>query len=176
VVIVDQHGPLGSRPFEKSRTHGAIGFHPAGGSVDSVNPSTGCGLISNFRQIRPTVDLDSPDRAALDVRDHCVAFFGDSSSVATITSSTLSNRIEGGRPGRGSSIKPSTRDWTNRRRHVLTGFGTTPRSAATCLFVAPGAAHASTIRNRNAKACADSSPPRPPRQLLTLRVRKHPLE
>jgi hypothetical protein len=58
-------------------------------------------LISNFRQIRPIVDLDSSDLAAIDVRDHCVAFFGDSSNVATITSSTLSNRLDGGRPGRG---------------------------------------------------------------------------
>jgi hypothetical protein len=112
-------------------------------------------VISNFRQIRPIVDLDSPDLAAIDVRDHCVAFVGESSNVATITSATLSNRIDGGRPGRGSSTKPSTRDWTNRRRHLLTVFGATLRSAATCLFVAPGAAHASTIRDRSARACAD---------------------
>src|SRR5258705_8680465 len=129
-------------------------FSTKKGSVDSVNPSTRCGLISNFRQIRPIVDLDSPDLAAIDLRDQCVAFFGDSSNVATITSSTLSNRIEGGRPGRGSSTKPSTRDRTNRRRHLLTVFGATFRSAATCLFVAPGTAHASTILVRSARACA----------------------
>jgi hypothetical protein len=60
---------------------------------------------SNRRQIRPIVVGESPDRAAIDVRDQCVAFAGFCSSVATSTSSTLSGRIDGGRPG---GNKPST--------------------------------------------------------------------
>jgi hypothetical protein len=123
--------------------------------VESLNPSLRCGFSSNLRQIRPIVDFDSPDLAAIDVRDQCVAFFGVSSSVAVITSSTLSSRIDGGRPGLGSSTRPPTRSAMNRRRHLFTVFGTTRRSAATCLFVTPGSAQASTIRARNARACDD---------------------
>ena len=73
----------------------------------------------------------------------------------TTTSSTLSNRIEGGRPGRGSSSNPSRRWSTNRPRHLATVCAITRKSAATCLFVAPGSAQAKTIRARNANACAD---------------------
>jgi hypothetical protein len=40
----------------------------------------------------------------LPARDHCVALSGDCPSVAVMTSFTLSNRIEGGRPAHGSSI------------------------------------------------------------------------
>jgi hypothetical protein len=43
----------------------------------------------------------------------------------------------------------------NRRRHLFTVFGTTRKPAATCLFLTPGSAQASTIRDRNAKACDD---------------------
>src|SRR5207248_4998890 len=120
------------------------------GSVDSLNSSTRWGLNSNLRQIRPMVDLDNPERSAIDVRDQCVAFFGVSSSVAVITSSTVSSRIDGGRPGRGSSTRPSRRFSTNRRRHLFTVFGTTRRSAATCLLVTAGSADDSTLRARHA--------------------------
>jgi hypothetical protein len=53
------------------------------------------------RQIRPIADFDSPVMAAIDVSNQCVAFFGVSSSVAAITSPTLSSRIDGGQPGLG---------------------------------------------------------------------------
>jgi hypothetical protein len=112
-------------------------------------------LRSKRRQIRPIVDLDRPDFSAIDARDQCVASFGVSSSVAAITSSTLSSRIDGGRPGRGSSVTPSNRLSTNRRRHLATVCSITRNSAATALFVAPGAAQAKMIRARNANACAD---------------------
>src|SRR6266496_516966 len=95
------------------------------GSVESLNPSVRCGLSSNFRQIRPIVDFDRPLRFAIDARDQCVAFGGVDSSVAVITSSTRSSRIEGGRPGRGSSARPSNRDSTNRLRHLFTVLGAT---------------------------------------------------
>jgi hypothetical protein len=112
-------------------------------------------LRSKWRQIRPIVDLDRPDFWAIDLRDQCVALFGVSSSVAVITSSTLSSTIDGGRPGRGSSVKPSKRLSTKRRRHLATVCSITRKLAATCLFVAPGAVQAKMIRARNANACAD---------------------
>ena len=68
-----------------------------------------------------------------------------------MTSSTLSSRIDGGRPGRGSSASPSSRCAANRRRHLLTVIGSTRSSAAACLFVAPSA-QASTILARSASA------------------------
>src|SRR6185503_14914375 len=49
-------------------------------------------------------------------------------SVVVITSSTSSSRIDGGRPGRGSSVKPSRRLAMNRRGHLLTVF------RATCYY------------------------------------------
>jgi hypothetical protein len=110
-----------------------------------------CGLMSNLRQIRPIADLDSPDRSAIEARDQCVASGGISSSVAVRTSSTLSSKIDGGRPGRGSSSSPSHRRARNRLRHLLTVLSSTRKSAATCLFEPPSA-QASTILARNASA------------------------
>jgi hypothetical protein len=123
-----------------------------GGQLEPVDP---CGFRSNLRQIRPIVDSDRPLCLAIDARDQCVALTGVDSNVAVITASTRSSRIEGGRPGRGSSTRPSSRDCTNRRRHLFTVLDATPRSAATVVFSALGSAHASTIRERNANACDD---------------------
>ena len=120
------------------------------GSVDSLNESCRCGVRSNRFQIRPMVDFDSPVRLAIEARDQCVSWPGVDSKVATTTSSTWSSRIEGGRPGRGSSISPSKREATNRDRQRFTVAGAMPRSAATCLFVPPSA-QASTIFARSAK-------------------------
>jgi len=89
---------------------------------------------------------------AIEVLDQCVAFGGVCSNVAITTSSTWSSRIEGGRPGRGSSTRPARRCSTNRRRQRATVLGVTRRSAATCLFESP-AAQASTILDRNANTC-----------------------
>jgi hypothetical protein len=121
------------------------------GSLDSLKVSVRCGLSRNAFQIRPTVDLLSPDRLAIDARDQCVASLGVSSRVATTTASTCSSVIVRGAPGRGSSTSPSSRRVTNRDRHLPTVGSDTPSSAATCLLVAP-VAHASTIRQRNANA------------------------
>ena len=120
-----------------------------------MNVSARCGLSSKARQIRPIVDFDKPLRSAIAARDQCVAFVGVDSNVATTTSSTWSTVIVGGRPGRGSSTRPARRSATNRRRHLFTVFGATPRSAATRVFNAPGAAQANTIRDRSAKPAAD---------------------
>ena len=99
------------------------------------------------------VDFDSPVRAAIEARDQCVSLPGADSSVATITSSTWSSRIDGGRPGRGSSCRPSSRLAMNRARHRSTVDSSTPRSAAACLFVPPSAQR-STIFARSARYCA----------------------
>jgi hypothetical protein len=69
-----------------------------------------------------------------------------------MTSSTLSSRIDGGRPGRGSSTRPSRRLARNRRRHRATVFSVTRSSAATFLLSLPSA-QASTILARSASAC-----------------------
>jgi hypothetical protein len=106
-------------------------FSRNNGSVDSLNVSVRCGVSSQRRQIRPTVDFDSPDFSPIEALDQWVAFFGICSSVATTTSSTLSRPTEGGRPGRFSSTRPSSRFAMKRRRHLVTVSGCTPRSAAT---------------------------------------------
>jgi hypothetical protein len=100
------------------------------------------------------LDFDSPDRSAIFARDQCVACSGVDSSVATTTSSTCSAVIEGGRPGRWSSDRPSSRNATNRARHLPTVAAATPSRAATCLLSKPSA-QPSTIRERSANACAD---------------------
>ena len=86
----------------------------------------------------------------MDDRDQCVSLPGTPSSVATITSSTWSSRIDGGRPGRCSSCRPSRRLAMNRARHRSTVDSSTPRSAAASLFVPPSAQR-STIFARTAR-------------------------
>jgi hypothetical protein len=127
-------------------------FSTNSGSVDSLNPSTRWGLRSNLRQIRPMVDSDRPLRRAIEARDQWVASFGISSKVAVTTSSTLSSRIDGGRPGRGSSPRPPSRPSTNRPRHRATLCSVVRSSAATDLFSLPSA-QASTIFARSARTC-----------------------
>jgi hypothetical protein len=58
------------------------------GSVDSLKLSVRCGLRPKVRQIRPILDVLSPDLSAICLRDQWVASRGVSSSVATITPST----------------------------------------------------------------------------------------
>ena len=120
--------------------------------MDSLKSSLRCGCSSKAFQIRPIVDLDSPQRSAIDLRDQCVALAGMDSSVATTTSSTCSAVTDAGRPGRGSSTNPSQRASTNRRRHFPTVGCATRSRAATSLFDRPSA-QPSTIRDRNASAC-----------------------
>jgi hypothetical protein len=80
-----------------------------------------------------------------------VASRGVSSSVAVTTASTWSSRIDGGRPGRGSSTSPSSRRSWNRVRHFATVCSRTRNCAATRVFDDPSA-QASTIFDRNASA------------------------
>ena len=62
--------------------------------------------------------------------------------------------MEGSRPGRASSTRPSRRCSTNRDRHLPTVAVEHRRSAATLVLSAP-AAHASTMRERSARDCVD---------------------
>jgi hypothetical protein len=111
-------------------------------------------LSANARQIRLTAVCDIPVAAAIDRVDQCVASDGLDSSVFTITASTCSTVIVRGAPGRGSSVNPASRCARNRVRHLPTVMRSTANCSATCRFVAP-VAHANTIFDRNANACAD---------------------
>src|SRR6266516_1067383 len=102
--------------------------------------------------MRLTADWLIPLAAAIDLVDQCVASFGCSSSVFTITRSTCSSLIVRGFPGRGSSCSPSKPRLANRPRHFPTVLWLQPSSAAISLLARPSAA-AKTIRQRNASAC-----------------------
>ena len=124
------------------------------GSTDSLNVSTRCGLSPNSRQIRPIVERDRPVSAAIEARDQCVASFGVRSNVATITASICSSPMLRGPPGRGSSsqavqalVHEPAPPLAHRRRH-------NPKLRCD-LRVVQTLRTASTIFDRNAKACAD---------------------
>jgi hypothetical protein len=119
-----------------------------------VNVSTRWGLSPKSRQIRPIVERLKPERCAIEARDQCVASTGVCSSVATTTSSIRSSPIEGGRPGRSSSINPSSRLRMNRVRHLVAVVGCTLDSTAMSLLDTP-AAQPNTILHRSARACDD---------------------
>src|SRR5512142_825480 len=70
-------------------------FSTNNGSLDSLNVSVRCGCNPNACQIRPIVDRDKPERAAILRLDQCVAFSGADSSVSTTTRSTC---LHGDRP------------------------------------------------------------------------------
>ncbi len=91
------------------------------GSVDNFQVSTRCGLSPKARQIREMAVWLSPVTLAICRVDQCVSWWGGgSSNVLVITSSTCSSVIVRGRPGRGSSDRPSSRWRTNRPRHLVT--------------------------------------------------------
>jgi hypothetical protein len=123
------------------------------GSVDSLNVCDRCGARAKARQIREIADCDMPVAAAIDLVDQCVAFFGFSWSVLTMTRSTSASVILRGAPGRGSSHKPSRPRSRKRRRHVRTVSGVIPSRRDTSMIECPSA-HCSTIRDRWARAWA----------------------
>jgi hypothetical protein len=124
------------------------------GSVDSFHVWTMCGLRPNARQTRETVDWDMPADLAIDLVDQCVSPPGGSSSkVAVIIFSTCSSVTVLGRPGRGSSLSPSSLPSRNRDRHFPAVARDTPRPAAAALTESPSA-QASTILDLSASACA----------------------
>ena len=122
------------------------------GSVDSLNVSARCGLSPNARQIRPTVDCDSPLRLAIPRVLQWVALVGLVSRVLVTTRSTSASVTVRGAPGRGSSTRPSSRLVTNRFRQVPTVAAQTRSWAATALLL-DSSAQARTIRARVASRC-----------------------
>jgi hypothetical protein len=123
------------------------------GSCDSLKVSTRCGCKPKARQMRPTLEVELPLRRAMLRVLQCLASGGWLSSVCTMTLSTLASSIWRGAPGRGSSSRPSRPRSTKRRRHLPTVCGVTRSRAAIALLLRP-AGRPSTIRARNAKACA----------------------
>ena len=119
----------------------------------SLNVSARCGWSPNARQIRCTADCVSPTSAAIERVDQCVASLGALSRVLVITSSTCASVTVRGRPGRGSSTRPSSRSASNRRRHFATVLRCTPRRSATSPVRSPSAT-SNTILDRCASACA----------------------
>jgi hypothetical protein len=77
-----------------------------------------CGWSENARQMRCTLDTDSPDTLAIDRVLQCVAPTGIFSSVVVTTSAIFSSPILRGAPWRGSSRRPSRRMAANRLRQV----------------------------------------------------------
>jgi len=170
VGSIGRHGAVRSRAWicDFSSTHktrafsGGLMYRPTTsrtlsmncGSVDSFHVWTMCGLRPKARQIRDTADWDMPTDLAIDRVDQCVSPLGGScSSVAVMTLSTCSSVTVRGRPGRGSSLSPSSRDSRNRDRHLPAVVRDMRSSAATALTAAPSA-QASTIRDLSASACA----------------------
>jgi len=124
------------------------------GSADSFQVCSRCALSPNARQIREMAVWLIPTCRAIDRVDQWVSWSGGGRSrVATITCSTWSSAIVRGRPGRGSSARPSSRSRTNRPRPLATVCGQIPSRVATATLVAP-CAQASTIRARKASAWA----------------------
>jgi hypothetical protein len=119
------------------------------GSVDSFQASCRWGLSPNARQIRDTAVWLIPVALAMDRVDQWLSWLGGGSSrVLVSTCSTWASAIARGRPGRGSSARPSSRRRTNRPRHLVTVWGQMPSCSATALLVAPSA-QASTILQRS---------------------------
>ena len=123
------------------------------GSLLSFHGSCRCGCSPKARQIRETADCDNPSSAANERVDQCVASAGVVSNVRVITASTCSSDTVRGRPGRGSSVNPSSRSATNRDRHFRALLTSMSSLAAIAVLPSPSAA-ASTIRERTANAFA----------------------
>jgi hypothetical protein len=122
------------------------------GSVDSFQVCTRCGLRPKARQILEMAVWLSPVTLAIDRVDQWVSWLGGGSSrVLVSTCSTWVSVIVRGRPGRGSSARPSSRWRTNRPRHLVTVWGQMPSCSATAWLVLPSA-QASTILQRSARA------------------------
>lgn len=86
------------------------------GSADSLKVSLRCGCRPSAVQIRRMVVCDKPVPAAMLRIDQRVASFGVVFSVRSITAATCAPETVHGRPGRCSSVSPSTRLVTKRQR------------------------------------------------------------
>jgi len=125
-----------------------------------------CGCSENARQMRCTVEVDTPVALAIERVLQCVAAAGIVSSVVVTTSAIFSSPILRGAPGRGASIRPSSRLTANRLRHVAAVTRVTPSRSAIARLVMPSAASstisariasARAILRRRARACSSSA-------------------
>ena len=128
-------------------------FSTNNGSLESFKVSWRCGWSPNACQIRDTAVCVSPTSAAIDRVDQCVASRGVLSSVLVITASTCSSVIVRGRPGRGSSLQPVEPVLGEPAAPLAHRADRDPQLPGDLGVVRPSAA-ASTIRDRNASACA----------------------
>ncbi len=87
-----------------------------------------------------------------------------------IICSTRSSVINRGRPGRGSSERPSSRSIRNRDRHLETMSRETPRFAAACPIGPPSAAPQHNPCSRRQRCLP---PPASAQQNLPLLLRQH---
>ena len=118
-----------------------------GGSRESFQVSTRWGCRPKARQMREIADWESPSSRASERVEGWVASAGVLSRVRTITSSTWASLIVRGRPGRGSSTRPSSRSAAKRARHLAAMPRVTPSRPAICVLFRPSAA-SRTIRER----------------------------
>ena len=111
---------------------------PAGHSPFSARRS-GISVRPKAPQMRQIGVCDSPAAFAIERSDQWVASAGREVSVRSITCATFPSSMVRGRPGRGSSDRPSMRSLTKRLRHLPTVCSCTPISAATALLPSPSA-------------------------------------
>ena len=157
-----------------STTAARAGCDTARRFVDLVHEQRIGRQLEPVGQVRfePERPPDPPDRRLAQpavghlLRDQWVAFAGVYSSVATTTSSTWAAVIVGGRPGRGSSISPSSRWATKRPRHLPTVAAARP--AGPPPSYSPSPRHMPARSGSATPAPGTTSPSRPPQQLLPL--------
>ncbi|WP_093815688.1 hypothetical protein [Streptomyces sp. TverLS-915] len=123
-----------------------------GGSVDSLQVSTMCGLTPNARQIREAAGWDTPSASATERIGRCAPPIGRARPSALATkAATCSSVISRGHPERGRSAWFSSRFAANRDRRSHTVSRETPGSPATRAFGRPSA-HTGTIFGRSTSA------------------------
>ena len=149
-------------------------FSTNSGSLDSFHESCLCGANPNARQTRETIDWLNPRCSAIDRVDQCVASGGVLSNVVVINALICSSPTTRGRPGRGSSSRPSQRNSTNRLRQRCTVFRSRcPADAASRYWT-----HHRRLPTRFATATPTRrtrATPRPALQLGTLIIGQHNL-
>jgi hypothetical protein len=136
-----------------SGTGESISYNPLGQTTSVTPAGSGTAVAMAYTGADSTQRTQAGSTAFTNnafERDQCVAFAGVDSNVATTTSSTCS-AVTVGRPGRGSSTKPSKRASKNLERHFPTVTAAHPSRPATSLFDKPSP-QPKTIRDRNANA------------------------